>query len=395
MEPADLASLPLRTDDERRALRQVAMLEGPAQLWRELIRAPSSESAIRIATRFVGERLEVPAAGWCESPDGSLALVAVAGLGDHRRRTFRRRLAALQPPLTLSAHERADLERRAAALTGVRAVSMLDAGGGVLMAGHPAHRPAGSFELIVAMLADVLRLHSMAKLAERRIQNLDMGIAWTAHELRGPLLGVRAVLELMLQRELGSGPDRELLRRASVELDRLAGTAESLLSWAVGARPLELKRSDVVQIVEEAVEACRLETGVDRVVVSAPPHAIARVDTGMIQTAFVNLVRNALAHASPGTKVEVDVERDRERVLVRVRDHGPEIPIVERDSIFDPFVRGSTGGAGGNGNGLGLFIARRIVRAHDGDIWVGSDLGATTFLVTLPIVREQERRVAS
>jgi signal transduction histidine kinase len=245
------------------------------------------------------------------------------------------------------------------------------------------------------MLADVLRLHSMARLAERRIQNLDMGIAWTAHELRGPLLGVRAVLELMLQRELGSGPDRELLRRASVELDRLAGTAESLLSWAVGARPLELKRSDVVQIVEEAVQACRLETGVDRVVVSAPPHAIARVDTGMIQTAFVNLVRNALAHASPGTKVEVDVERDRERVLVRVRDHGPEIPIVERDSIFDPFVRGSTGGAGGNGNGLGLFIARRIVRAHDGDIWVGSDLGATTFLVTLPIVREQERRVAS
>ena len=104
MEPADLASLPLRTDDERRALRQVAMLEGPAQLWRELSRAPSSESAIRIATRFVGERLEVPAAGWCESPDGSLAHVAQAGHGDQNPRTIPPRFGAQKPPHTHNPH---------------------------------------------------------------------------------------------------------------------------------------------------------------------------------------------------------------------------------------------------------------------------------------------------
>ena len=113
----------------------------------------------------------------------------------------------------------------------------------------------------------------MAKLAERRIENLDMGIAWTAHGLRGPLLGVRAVLELMLQRELGSGPDRELLRASVVSIGSPPPPNGSCPGPS--APPLELKRSDVVQIVEEAVQACRLETGVDRVVVSAPPHAIA------------------------------------------------------------------------------------------------------------------------
>jgi signal transduction histidine kinase len=396
MELAHHGARALRTEDERRVLRrEVDVLERAAHLGRDLVRARSSESAIRVAVRFVAERLEVPAAGWCEGPDGSLTLVAVAGLGDRRRREIRRHLTTLPPLASFTAEERQEVERRVAALAGVSGVFTLDAGGGVLMAGRPTQGVGASLEVIGAMLAEVLRLRSIATLAERRIERLDMGIAWTAHELRGPLLGVRAVLELMLQRERDGSPERETLRRSLSELDRLAGTAESLLAWAVGARPLELRRADVVRVVEEAVETCRVETGDDRVVVSAPHHAVARVDAGTMRTALVNIVRNALAHASPGTKVEVEVERDGKRVLVGVRDHGPTIPVTERETIFDPFVRGSAENGGRHGSGLGLFIARRIVEAHEGSIWVGSDRGETTFLVALPVEQEGARRVAS
>ena len=393
---ADHVAVALRADTERRALlREVRVIERAARLGRDFVRASSADSAIRVATRFIAKRLEVPAVGWSELPDGSLTLVAVGGVGDRLRREIRRQMGHMPPWASLIAEERRDFERRVSELTGVEAVYTTDVGGGLLIAGGPRHEIEASLHVVGALLAEALRLHSMATLAARRIEHLDMGIAWTAHEIRGPLLGVRAVLELMLRPEGAGTPDYETLRRSLRELDRLAGTAEALLSWAVGARALELQRADLARIVDDAVQACRLETGLDGVVVRAPTQAFARVEPGAVHTALVNLVRNGLAHASPGTTVAVDVERDAERVTVSVTDKGPMIPVSEREAIFDPFVRGSAGHAGANGNGLGLFIARRIVEAHEGRILVGSDPGTTTFRVVLPIQQGAVRRAAS
>ena len=392
----DQVALALRTLAERDGLRrEVDTLERAAILGRDLVRAPSSNAAVRVAVGFVAERLQVPVAGWCEGPDGALELAAVRGLGTKRRRQVRRAMSKLTRWDSLPAEGRSSTEARFAELAGVRAVSSLDVWGGLLLAGNPAHGVQASLEVVGALLAEVLRLRSAATVAELRNEHLDMGIAWAAHELRGPLLGVRAVLELMLRREGTGRSDHEILRRSLNELDHLAGTTEALLTWAGGARPLRFRRTDMARVAAKAVESCRLETGGNGVVLHAPERVFARVDGETVRTALANLVRNALAYASPGTEVEVEVERDDHRVLVSVKDRGPMILAGEREAIFDPFVRGSTGNGGPRGTGLGLFIARRIVEAHHGRLWVESDPEETRFLLVLPVDQGGERRVAS
>ena len=223
-----------------------------------------------------------------------------------------------------------------------------------------------------------------AERSELREEQLDMGIAWTAHELGGPVLGVRAALELVLERADADPRDLAILRRSLEELDRLVGTTRALLEWAVGRRSLQRRRTDIVRIVEEAVESCRLETGEDGLVVSFDRRLVARIDPTHVRVAVVNLLRNAVAFADPGTKVEVAVGRSGELVMVSVKNFGPEIPADERELIFSPFMRGSADGRARDGSGLGLFIARRVVEAHGGQIWVESDRGSVTFRVLLP-----------
>ena len=165
-----------------------------------------------------------------------------------------------------------------------------------------------------------------AERSELREEQLDMGIAWTAHELGGPVLGVRAALELLLERADGDPRDLAILRRSLDELDRLVGTTRALLEWAVGRRPLQRRRTDIVRLVEEAVESCRLETGEDGVVVSFDRRLVARIDPTHVRVAVVNLLRNAVAFADRGTKVEVAVGRSGEMVMLSVKNFGPESP---------------------------------------------------------------------
>jgi signal transduction histidine kinase len=247
-------------------------------------------------------------------------------------------------------------------------------------------------EIIASQLATVL-----ASLSEQALRNerLDMAMAWTAHELRGPILGVRSVLELLLERAGADPRDPLIIRRSIDELDRLVGTAEAVLGWAVGTRSLQRRRTDVVRVVEEAVESCQLETGKDGIVVSFDRRAVARIDPAQIRAAIANLLRNALAFAEPGTKVEASVDRSGDMVMVSVKDFGPEIPAIERELIFSPFVRGTAPGRATNGSGLGLFIARRVVEAHGGRIWVESDRESVTFRVLLPVMGTEAPRIAS
>jgi signal transduction histidine kinase len=114
-----------------------------------------------------------------------------------------------------------------------------------------------------------------------------------------------------------------------------------------------------------------------------------------IRTAIVNLLRNALAFAEPGTKVEIEVDGSGDMVMLSVKNVGPEIPPDERELIFAPFARGSARGRSRNGSGLGLFIVRRAVEAHGGRISVESDVGSVTFRLQLPAGREETQRFAS
>jgi signal transduction histidine kinase len=106
---------------------------------------------------------------------------------------------------------------------------------------------------------------------------------------------------------------------------------------------------------------------------------------GELNQVWANLIDNALDAAPDSGRVEVGASRSGNQVVVRVIDNGAGIPPDLRHRIFDPFF---TTKPIGQGTGLGLDIARRIVRKHRGDLLVESEPGRTEFRVMLPITTE-------
>ena len=125
----------------------------------------------------------------------------------------------------------------------------------------------------------------------------------------------------------------------------------------------------------------------DRVKVRAFDRPVVSGESELLRGAIGNLVRNALTYSSEERRVVVSVARRNGTAIVSVSDRGPGISDEERDTIFDPFVRGRVGRASGSGGGLGLFIVRRVAEAHGGTVRLESHTGETTFHIEIPVHR--------
>jgi signal transduction histidine kinase len=106
-------------------------------------------------------------------------------------------------------------------------------------------------------------------------------------------------------------------------------------------------------------------------------------DPDRIQQVLANLLDNARKNAPSEVPIEVNLEQTDSVARLVVEDHGPGIDPDQLERIFDKFVRGRAGAV--TGTGLGLYISRRIVDAHEGRIWAESTPGQSTrFIVELP-----------
>ena len=230
--------------------------------------------------------------------------------------------------------------------------------------------------------------------AKVRTDNLDLALALTAHELRGPLVGARQALgHVHIDDE---GPTSgELLRRTCEELDQLADLVDPLLRWSAGSCSLDIQQIDLVRTVEDVVATCRMEFDHADLVFRAPEALVIRADGQQLGQAVANVVRNALAYAPDDSSVTIDVDSDDGCARVRVRDRGPGIHAADRHLIFDPFARGRLTDATRGGKGLGLFIAKRIVEAHGGVIGLRSVRPGMEFCIELPLPAGGRLRSAS
>jgi signal transduction histidine kinase len=116
------------------------------------------------------------------------------------------------------------------------------------------------------------------------------------------------------------------------------------------------------------------------------------VDVSKIQQTLTNLLSNAIEHSQPGQHVRLRASRDGPSWLFSIIDQGPGIPSEDQGRLFEPFARaGNRKTAGERSVGLGLAIARLVVEAHQGRIWVESEAGqGATFFVSLPACSQEE-----
>ncbi|HZB03883.1 MAG TPA: HAMP domain-containing sensor histidine kinase [Actinomycetota bacterium] len=365
-------------------------LKHMSELAGEMVRARTPEEAVRAAVRFCHERFDSPAAGWLTEADPTrLALVSARGLGTGRGAELRSRMRRLHRDDVRTETSRRALAERFANLAGEGTAEAVPAGEALLLVAGAGS--TASFRLVEDLLEDVLIHLTVVSAAERRTEGLDLGLALTAHEVRGPLVGALAIIERLLLERDEDMEEHALLHRSREQLQQLAGLVDGMLRWAVAGEPLRLLPADLVTVVRESADALSQETSQGRVKVTGRRSVPVRADTDHLRSAVSNVIRNALAYSPAETTVTVAVRATDGGASVTVRDQGPGVPSSEQDSIFDPFIRGSAAQLVRTGNGLGLFIARRVMEAHGGRIWLGSSRRGSVFHLELPLAGEEAR----
>lgn len=381
--------------EERRGLeREVAALTGVADIGRELLHADGPEGALDVVASALWREFRLPVATWWGDDPSARKLTVVAGLNAEKSTLLDQHMSLVVPWASATARQRADLRRRFSEAVGASRVTVREAGDAMLFVAGDGPLLQRRVEMIGSLLEDALPLLSTSAREEQRTSRMHVGLAWTAHELRTPILGVKAAIETVVGRS--ASRDDELLRLSLRELEQLAADTEEILGWAVGGSELSPRQVDVARLVEDAVTTYRLLHGTRGTVeVEARSPVMALADPTHLRAAVVNLVRNALLHSGPDAVVSVRVEDDEAAVRVSVQDQGPGVPLAEREIIFDPFVRGGAGSRATGGSGLGLFITRRVAEAHGGHVWVDSDEVGATFHLSLPVDRKELQRFAS
>jgi two-component system, OmpR family, sensor histidine kinase KdpD len=206
-----------------------------------------------------------------------------------------------------------------------------------------------------------------------------------SHDLRSPLTAIVAASEALTARHIDDEDRVELADAVAQESRRLSRLVDQLLDLSRLQAGTAEPRADWTS-VEEVVRAAVEDTGAppDRVrLVLGRDLPLIRADATQLRRAIANLVDNALRHGGDEL-VSVRARVSGGRILMRVVDHGPGIPIPEQERIFTPFYRAP--GAAGHGSGLGLAIVRGLVEANGGHVRVESLPGqGSSFVIDLPL----------
>lgn len=233
-----------------------------------------------------------------------------------------------------------------------------------------------------------------ARLEAERSQARAALFSSVTHDLRTPLASIKAAVTTLLQEDVElEGRDRTDLLRTVVEetdrLNRLIGNILELARVRAGAMVPSTEPTALDEVVESVLH--RMQPTLGRVHVRTILRDAPEVpaDPVQIDQVLSNLLENAIRFTPPEGEIVVSVAPWHSRVQVRVVDQGPGIAPADRERVFEPFTRVGLGpGRDDSGSsGLGLAIARAIVLAHGGRIWVeGAPSGGTAAVFELPVV---------
>ncbi len=213
-----------------------------------------------------------------------------------------------------------------------------------------------------------------------------------SHELRTPLTVLQAQLEQAVQEAAPDSDERRRYVAFGKELQRLKSITQKLLLLAridAGELRLNLRPLDLSELVEGAVEDTETLAPQLRVEHNVTPDLSVMGDDVLMKQVIQNLASNAVKFNREGGFIRFDLEGDGGNVRLVVTNSGPGIPPESYEDVFTRFYRGDKAHSRRiGGAGLGLSLAREIVRAHNGALLLEESSGDTTaFSVQLPGAR--------
>jgi PAS domain S-box-containing protein len=238
-----------------------------------------------------------------------------------------------------------------------------------------------------AIVVEHARLYHEAQHATKARDDV---LAVVAHDLRNPLNTVTMAISLMLENTpVERTQERrqvEIVRRAADRMNRMIQDLLDVKRMESGRLAIDLQPEEVDVIINDMIEMLRpLAVGSSIVLESSVPVGLPPVlaDSARIQQVLSNLVGNAVKFTPREGRITVCAEQVGSEIRFGVIDTGPGIPPEQVPHIFGQFWQASSSDR--RGIGLGLAIAKGIVEAHKGTIWVESHVGlGSTFYFTLP-----------
>ena len=249
---------------------------------------------------------------------------------------------------------------------------------------------------------DVSERKRVEEVEKKLMKMKDELIASVSHELRTPLFSIRGFLELLRDGKVDDAETQhEFLTRASQDANRLTVLVNDLLDVSrleAGRLELELEEVELDSLIRETLESLQNQAEQKRIAltyIGAERPLRLRADRRRLQQVLTNLVMNAIKFSEAHCPIRVTSDLVEDLVTVKVIDQGPGIPAEDIPHLFNMFyqVNGSHKRAGG-GAGLGLYIAKKIVESHGGQIGVESELGmGSTFFFILPVSVGKESKI--
>jgi signal transduction histidine kinase len=249
--------------------------------------------------------------------------------------------------------------------------------------------PVGGADELATLAGEVEAMVEKVAAAEGARRQL---VAAVSHDLRTPITTLQLIAEGLEDDIFEPDRAREQLRSLATHVRALGALIDDLFELSrleAGEIRWSMEQIQLDELLRDTIEAMRPHADAGGVVVRAEldqPIAPARGNPEQLQRVLFNLIQNAIRHTPADGSVVVRAEAVAgPAVEIEIADSGAGIAPELRDRIFEPFVQGPSRVAGTNGSaGLGLAIARAIVEAHGGRIWLAETTPGTHVRFSLP-----------
>ncbi|MDD8021196.1 MAG: ATP-binding protein [Acidobacteriota bacterium] len=219
-------------------------------------------------------------------------------------------------------------------------------------------------------------------LTSEKLASIGLLSAGVAHEINTPLTGISSYVQI-LQKKLTEANYLQILQKIEAQTERVSRIVKNLLSFSRNPSDQAFHRVELKETLEEIISLIdyRLKSLNITLSLDLKPIMIY-AQREKLQQVFINIILNALDAMPGGGQLTIQTKQQEDRAIIKITDTGTGIKPEHLPRIFDPFF--TTKGLG-KGTGLGLSISFAIIREHEGQILVDSQVGqGTTFAIILP-----------
>jgi signal transduction histidine kinase len=244
----------------------------------------------------------------------------------------------------------------------------------------------------------------MLALQQQKAQQTRDFMSTLAHDMQVPLLGSSRVFDMLMDGKMGEVPEeiRTLIGQIQDRNKFLLKLTECLLEiyrYESGGKDMDFTNVDTSRLIQDIVQEfskAAEEKHIELRFTTEESMRKINADEKALKLLLTQLIDNAIKYGAESSTVTIELEEDREDLVLSITNTGSFIDPESQKVLFDKFWRGQPGKRFVANTGLGLYLSKRIVDAHGGTIQCISEDGkGTTFTVTLPLAKQEKVKLAS